>query len=400
MTYGVAMISSVFYPSIGGAQTVILDVGRKLQARNVNVIVVTRHYRGLARYEEVGGLPTYRVGRGDSNKAVAALSFIQGATQLLVQQRQRYDILHCHQMISPMTIGLLAKAFVHKPLVVNPHRSGEIGDIGVLTRRRPVTGRLRIAAARQHADAFLCISPAIHAELRGVGVAEDKLWDVTNGVDTARFCPAMPAERAALRQSLGLPARRLAIFTGRLVAEKGLDVLLRAWPEVLQQVPDAHLVLVGDGDQRATLEAQAQQLGMAARVTFAGGSTQIADFLRAADAFVLPSYAEGLPVALLEAMACGLPCVGTAIDGTRQLIDDGVRGRLVAPGDAAALARGLTEALAGSQAHNWGSQARHYVCAHYSLDAVAEAYMHMYATLLEHHTTHSAAIKHDSTHTI
>lgn len=383
MAFGVAMISSVFYPSIGGAQTVILDVGRKLQARGIPVLVVTRHYRGLARYEEVGGLPTYRVGRGDSNKAIAALSFMQGAVQVLARQQHRYHVLHCHQMISPMTIGLLAKALVRKPLVVMPHRSGDIGDIGILTQRRPVTGRVRLAAARQQADAFVCISRAIHDELRGIGVPESRLWDIANGVDMQRFQPATAEQRAALRQQLGLPGGPLVLFTGRLVHEKGIDVLLRAWPAVLRHVPDAHVALVGAGEQRPQLEALARAQGIASQVVFAGGSDDVAPFLRAADAFVLPSYAEGLPVALLEAMACGLPCVGTAIDGTRNVIEDGTSGRLVPAGDDAALAHGLVEALTDPAAQAWGRHARQRVSRDYSLDAVADAYVAMYTALLQ-----------------
>ena len=382
MTFGVAMISSVFYPSIGGAQTVILDVGRKLQARDVPVLVVTRHYQGLARYEEVGGLPTYRVGSGDSNKAIAALSFIQGAVQVLAQQQHRYHVLHCHQMISPMTIGLMAKALVRKPLVVMPHRSGDIGDIGILTQRRPVTGRVRLAAARQQTDAFVCISKAIHDELRGIGVPETRLWDIVNGVDMQRFQPTSAEQRATLRQEFGLPACPLVLFTGRLVPEKGIDVLLRAWPAVLQHVPDARVVLVGAGEQQPQLEALARQQGIASRVVFAGGSDNVAPYLRAVDAFVLPSYAEGLPVALLEAMACGLPCVGTVIDGTRNLIEDGTSGRLVPAGDVHALAQGLVEALTSPAAPEWGRQARQRVSRDYSLDAVADTYVNMYTALL------------------
>lgn len=391
MTFGVVMISSVFFPSIGGAQTVILDVGRKLQERGVAVLVVTRHYQGLARYEEVGGLPTYRVGRGDSNKVVAALSFIQGAAQVLAQQQHRYNVLHCHQMISPMTIGLIAKALVRKPLVVMPHRSGDIGDIGILTQRRPLTGRVRLAAARQQADAFVCISKAIHDELRGIGVPESKLWDIVNGVDMQRFHPSTAEQRAALRQQLGLPDGPLAVFTGRLVPEKGIDVLLRAWPSVLQHVPNAHVVLVGAGEQRPQLEALARQQDIESQVVFAGGSDDVAPFLRAADAFVLPSYAEGLPVALLEAMACGLPCIGTAIDGTRNLIEDGVSGRLVPAGDASTLGQGLVEALSSSSAQEWGLHAHQKVSRDYSLDSVADRYIDMYTALLQPQARQSIA---------
>lgn len=381
MSYGIAMVSSVFYPSIGGAQTHTLRLSQKLKARGVEVLVVTRHYRGLARYEEIGGIPTYRVGAGDGSMAVASATYTLGALRVLAALRHRYDIMHCHLMTSPMTIGLLARPLVRKPLVVNPHRSGAIGDVAVLKHLVPL-GRTRLALARHLADAFVSISRDIREELRGIGVGEEKLWDIPNGVDLAQFSPADPAMRAALRRSLGLPDGPLALFAGRLVQEKGLDVLLNAWPLVLRRLPEAHLLVLGEGDQRAALEAQAHQLGLAGRVGFAGSRDDVAPYLRAADAFVLPSYAEGLPVSLIEAMACGLPCVATAIGGTIRVLEDGATGRLVPAGDPAALAYGLIETLTSPAARRWSDQARQHVARHYSLDAVAERYVQMYETLL------------------
>ncbi len=381
MSFGVAMISSVFYPSIGGAQRVVLDTGRALRERGVDVFVVTRHYRGLARYEEVNGIPTYRVGRGDAGKVVAALSYILGAIWLLLRLRRRYQVMHCHQMISPMTIGLLAKALTRRPLVIMPHRSGEIGDIGVLTLRRPLTGRLRLAAARRWGDAFLCISQAIHQEVRDIGVAETRLWDVVNGVDTDLFRPATQAERAAAQAALDLPDAPHVLFTGRLVQEKGINVLLDAWPTVLAAVPEARLLLVGDGDRRAELEQQAQALDIAGRVRFLGGRDDIATCVRAANVFVLPSFAEGLPVALLEAMAGGLVCVGTNVDGTKQLLSDRENGRTVEAGAAGPLAAALVEALTHPEAALWSKRARQLVCEQYSLASVVDAYIAMYTVL-------------------
>ena len=379
--FGVVMIAGVFYPSIGGAQTHTLRLSQKLKTRGVDVMVVTRHHKGLARYEEVGGIPTYRVGNASNSKALAAISFITGALRVLYAQRRRYNVLHCHQMISPMTIGLLARQITDAALVVNPHRSGPIGDMGILTLRRPITGRLRIAAVRRWCDAFVCISQAIKDELANAGMRADRLWDIVNGVDLNHFKPVETIERAALRQSLNLPDGPLVIFTGRLVREKGVDVLIKAWPQVQQQVPDAHLIIVGDGEKRAELEAQAQQLDLASRVLFLGGCDDVTSYLQTADVFVLPSYAEGLPVSLLEAMACGLTCVATAVGGTLQLLKDGVTGRAVAAGDAAALAGGLIEALTTPDARSWGVQARQLIAESYSLDAVAEKYIVMYETI-------------------
>ena len=381
MSFGVAMISSVFYPSIGGAQRVVLDVSRGLRARGVDVFVVTRHYRGLARYELVDGVPTYRVGWGDRGKAVAALSYIIGALWLLLRLRRRFDVMHCHQMISPMTIGLIAKLLLRRALVVMPHRGGDIGDIAILTKRRRWSGKLRLLAARRWVDAFVCISATIHDELRGVDVSESKLYDIVNGVDVARIAPVDEAHRAALRQTLHLPAGRLIAFAGRLAVEKGLHILLDALPALRERVPDARVLLVGEGDQRAALEAQAKNLGISDSVTFAGSTDDVAPFLQAADAFVLPSSAEGLPVSLLEAMSCALPCVGTDVVGTRELLQDGRNGRLVPFGNASALAAALADALTSPEAPAWGVAARQLVIDHYSLDAVLMRYLDLYATI-------------------
>lgn len=381
MLTGIAMVSIVFAPSVGGAQTHILRLSKALRQRGLDVLVVTRHHQGLARYEEVEGVPTYRVGRGDAGKAVAAASFMAGAVSVLRSQRASYDVLHCHQMLSPMTIGLMARAMVRKPLVINPHRSGPIGDVGVLTLRRPVTGRLRIAAARHWGDGFVCISDAIRAELGEQGVPAARLWDIPNGVDTAHFRPATPEKRARLRSQLGLPSGPLAVFAGRLVPEKGLDVLLSAWPQVLRHAPEAHLLIVGEGPERERLVEQSRRCGVAANVTFAPSQPDVAPYLRAADAFALPSYAEGLPIALLEAMACGLACVGTAVGGTTQLITSGETGWLVPPGDAPALAEALAEALVAPAAQRRAEAARERIVQEYSLDVVAERHIRMYEAL-------------------
>lgn len=383
MSFGVAMISSILYPSIGGTETLVLRLSQQLKARGIDVFIVTRHHAGLARAEDVDGISVYRVGWGDAHPVIAALSYICGALRVLYTRRRRYHVMHCHLMFSPMTIGLLAQGLLRKPLVINPHRSGAIGDVGMLRLSRPITGSLRLLAARQWGRAFVSISRAITDELRGIGVAPARIWSIPNGVDSAHFSPADPASRSQARRMSGLPDLPLVVFVGGLVPEKGLDTLLAAWSLLAQELPQARLVLVGRGELHVTLLAQAQQLGIADRVIFAGSTDKVVAYLHAADAFVLPSYAEGLPIALLEAMACGLPCVATNIDGSKQLIADGVSGRLVPAGDPIALAAALIAALTVPEAQHWGRQARRQILAHYTLPAITEQYITLYRSLVQ-----------------
>jgi glycosyltransferase involved in cell wall biosynthesis len=181
---------------------------------------------------------------------------------------------------------------------------------------------------------------------------------IRHGVDTARFRPAAAGEAAALRRSLGLPVGTLAVYTGRLLRGKGLDVLFDALAAIVDDVPDLHLALVGSGSGQALsvedeLRARAAAAPLAGRVTFAGRSDRVEDWLRAADLFVFPSLFEALGISLVEAHACGLPAVASRTGGIVDIVEHGRSGWLVPPGDAGELAarlRGLASAPEERQA--------------------------------------------------
>ncbi len=378
MAVGVAMIMHDFYPSIGGAQTHTLMLSRALRKHGVDVMVVTRPHPGTPAYEEVQGIPTYRVGMKGS-RTIAGLSYLAAGIAVLIRERHRYQILHCHQMISPMTLALIARVLPGKRLVINPHGRGPRGDVAKLTKLRPLTGKIRVAAALRWGDAFVAIAREIHHELHAMGVPETRIWDIANGVDVDHFTPASPDERMALRRTLGLPDGRLVVFTGRLTVAKALDVLLNAWAQRDATLADARLVIVGDGELRDDLVRQTHTLGIEGSVIFTGGTNDTASYLRAGDVFVLPSRTEGMPIALLEAMACSLPCVATHVGGATEVIEDGKSGRLIAPEDAGALAKALVEAFATPM---WGMYARQRVRDQYAIDAVAQRYATLYERLL------------------
>jgi glycosyltransferase involved in cell wall biosynthesis len=143
-------------------------------------------------------------------------------------------------------------------------------------------------------------------------------------------------------------AGRRLLFTGRLARVKGLPVVLSAVQRLRLQHPDIELSLAGDGPDRAVLEAEARRLGVADRVRFLGyqSSDQVRALLQDTDVFVLPSFAEGVPVVLMEAMASGVPVVTTRVAGVSELVEDGVSGFVVPPGDVDALTRAI-DALLG-----------------------------------------------------
>jgi len=160
---------------------------------------------------------------------------------------------------------------------------------------------------------------------------------------------------------------------GRWVPEKRLDLLLEVWPRVRERHPSAELMLIGAGPCEAELRARA-----GAGVHFVGGVDDVAPRLRAADVFVLPSSAEGLSNAVLEAMASGLAVVATAVGGALDVIEDGANGRLVPVDDAAALAAALAEACDADACARMGRAAREKMEKDHALDRVADRLVLLY----------------------
>jgi glycosyltransferase involved in cell wall biosynthesis len=186
-----------------------------------------------------------------------------------------------------------------------------------------------------------CISDYCRSQL--MKLVEPRHWDrleiVHCGVDAERFAPVDRSARD--------PGALEVLCLGRLVPDKGQVILLDAVAALRRDGSDARLTLAGDGPDRGALEAHAKALGVADAVRFVGavGQDRIRELYAAADVFCLPSFAEGVPVVLMEAMACGLPVVTTRITGVPELVDDGRSGMLVRPGRSDELAGALQRML-------------------------------------------------------
>lgn len=230
-------------------------------------------------------------------------------------------------------------------------------------------------------DRILCVSEGVCASYLRAGVPAAKLRTVRNGL---RPCPPR-RERAGIRQRLGLPAAAPVLLTvGRLTEQKGHHDLIAAMPAVLASVPDAVVLCAGDGPLAGDLRALVRALGLEERAHLLGQRDDVPDLLTAADAFVLPSLFEGLPLAALEAMAAGLPVVGTRVCGTSEVVVDGVTGRLVAPRDSPALAGALVEVLSDpGRATRWGQCGRQRVVEEFSAARMAAETVAVYAEALD-----------------
>jgi glycosyltransferase involved in cell wall biosynthesis len=177
-------------------------------------------------------------------------------------------------------------------------------------------------------------------------VPAERVRVIWNGAPLAEFAPVSPERAAEARRALGIAREAPVIGTiGRLNEQKGHRFLLDAAPAVVARHPHARFLIVGDGDLSLPLRAQAQALGLADRVTFAGHRTDVPEMLGAIDLLCLPSLYEGTPLALFEAMAAAKAIVASAVDGCAEVLADGKTGLLVPPRDPAALAAALLRAL-------------------------------------------------------
>jgi len=253
-----------------------------------------------------------------------------------------------------------------------------------LTKRRPLTGKLRLSWVRRRGDAFVTCSREMAAELEAAGIAKEKIHVIPNAIYTDHFCPVEPGERIAIRKQLGLQDGIWACYTGRLSAEKGLNLLLQVWARVIQQAPTARLLIVGDGDQRPALQALTRQLGLDEHVHFAGSVPETLQYLQACDLYVQPSYTEGLPVSMLEAMACGLPVLATGVGGVTDILCDGKSGLVIPARDADKLEEGLRQMLSSEALRlRLGAQARQDVVAYCDIEQVGQALLNLYRQLTE-----------------
>ena len=212
-----------------------------------------------------------------------------------------------------------------------------------------------------------------------------------NGIDTQRFRPVPAAERTALRQRLHLPADRpIVLFVGFFSRDKRPDLLFRAWQRAtIERGLDAQLILIGatepayyevDQGLAGGIRAAASAAGLTDRVHFVPPTNEIAAYFQAADLFVLPSAREANPLALLEAMASGLPCVASRLPGaTDAIIEDGINGRLFPVDDEAALAAIIGELLTHpAEAAALGAHARQTVETRFDVRRAAEAWLAAY----------------------
>ncbi|HEY0179349.1 MAG TPA: glycosyltransferase family 4 protein, partial [Dokdonella sp.] len=355
----------------GGAESQVRTLALRLRQRGHRVTVLTPRFRHApqACVQRHDGVPVCRIAY-PRVRILGTLVLWLRVWAFLRARRRRYDVWHVHIAHHLGALACRAGAGLGVPVVVKISgwwelERGLLRDGGVL---RNAFGRrwLRRATATQ------AISRRIEAELVAKGFPPRAIVALPNAIDTARFRPGAPADDAERTLT--------AVFVGRLVPEKGLDLLLDAWAAAFPAPGRARLRLVGTGAVEAELRARAERLGIAAQVEFLGHRDDVESVLHEADFGVLPSTIEGLSNTLLEFMASGLPVVASRISGSEDFVVDGRNGWLFPSRDLAALAERLraAAALERTALRALGRQARVDVESRAGLDRVVDRLLTLY----------------------
>ncbi len=416
---------STFHPLVGGAEKQAHAQGCILRERGHEATIVTfRHDKQWAKHEKIDGVPVKRLAGFLLNDRKKQPRVFQQALYILAlivmgwtlwRERRKYDLLHVYQLSLLTLPAAIVCKLSKKPLIVAVRSSGSSGKVsGSHTTASMLAGPLDSTEPWLRIDAQTWVDGDLEALVRMgkpfvrytrrlllqihavVVVLSSRMKEyvaahdfllpntqlIPNGVDTKRFYPTSDTSKQEARA-------HTVVCVSKLRYEKGVDVLLQAWHLVQQQVPQARLILVGSGPIQPQLTQMAEALGIRESIEFAGLQSNVVAQLYRAGIAVLPSRWEGMPNAILEAMACGIPCIATRVSGSEDIIQQGVNGLLVEVEDYEAMAKALLTLLCDTTlAMQYGQAARATIEQRYSLEHITDAYIRLYQKIITPQTNH------------
>jgi glycosyltransferase involved in cell wall biosynthesis len=301
---------------------------------------------------------------------------LSGAREILALAKAKgADLLHSHGYKCNILMGLIPRRW-RLPCVTTVH--GYVHS-PFATRMWCYEWLDRKMLSRLERVVLVSEQTLSHSRVRGLAL--DNVSVIANGLDCRTSVPAqsLPPPISTFIAS----AAPLLLAVGRLSQEKGFDTLVRAFAQILPAHADARLLIVGEGSERLLLERLIRELNLQDAVLLPGFSDQVSALLCRADLFLMPSLTEGLPMAMLEAMAADVPVIAAAVGGIPQLLEGGRCGKLVAAGEVDALAAAIAELLADpAEAAALAALARHRQQTAYSVKAMTDGYLALYRELL------------------
>ncbi|MHC4430422.1 MAG: glycosyltransferase [Planctomycetota bacterium] len=367
---------ALLWPEYSGGVTSVNDLVLGLDKNRFSVIFIYLSGHGVEKnlLEEAG----FKVFYLSNIELINAFRLSILLKLIKILKDHKVDVLHCH-VHKPTVYGVMASGFAGTRVVLSHvHGLGRSGNF----RRRLTNFLLSRRCSR-----LISVANGVKADVlrNNWHMPAEKVAVLENSVDYERFA-GVSVDKSEARRMLGLSPEAFVFGTvGRLAPTKGLGFLVEAFSRAKEHIPSAQLVLLGDGPARAQLERQALDSSCGGSIHFLGHKDNIEQLYRAMDVFVLSSIAEGMPRAILEAMAAGVPCIATEVGGIPEIINSPEVGLLVRPSDPDALA-GAMVTLAGTtgeQLQKLAEKASARIRRFYSHDVVREKLRKLYESELE-----------------
>jgi glycosyltransferase involved in cell wall biosynthesis len=383
----IALVTRRFWPLVGGAESVLAYLAAELLKRGARPIVVTARWdpawpqRLLVREVPVVRLPH------PARRAWGTLRYMLALNRWLRRHRDELDAVYVSMLKHDAYAAIGAVRHADLPVVVRVEGGGMTGDC---QWQQTAAFGSRIKRRCLDADAIVAPSEPLVEELAAAGYPRQRLAQINNGVPAGETCD--PAARLSARAMLTElnwelntgESTPVALYTGRLHVDKGLETLVRAWRKVVSRWRHARLWLVGAGPHRGRLVDLVHKLDLRGRVILPGLFSDVRSLLLAADVFVLPSREEGMSISLLEAMDAGLPVVASDIPGNRSVVQHEKHGLLAPYGDVEALAAAIDRVFANrGSAGERAAAARARVAQEFSIGRSADEHLALFSRLIQ-----------------
>lgn len=378
------MVIRLFDPWLGGTQKQAHRLARALLDEGVDVQLATGWwFRGTRQRETIDGIPVFRNHTLWEGFGIRGARTFGGYVYILTllwhlwRRRRTYDVIHVHGLSYHTFAAAIASRWLHKPMVTKLANSGAASDILKMRGGQHLAlTRFMLPTALRNGR-FVALNRAVERELLDAGVQRERITTIPNGI-------GLQVAPGAFDARLHRPAR--ALFVGRLHHQKGVDVLLRAARRLRELDPQLAVAyrIVGDGPLRDELSSLTRELGLTKEVEFWGERGDVPGFLRDTDVFVLPSRAEGISNALLEAMSLGLPVIASAVPGNEDVVEHEREGLLFPVDDPESLATAIRRVLRDADLRErLGRHARRAVESRYPIERVADRYRALYRELMD-----------------
>ena len=369
----ILQVHSFLYPHVGGSETYVLELSKRLKKRGHEVLIVTSLLSGDQRNEVIEGVDVLRL-PGMYLPKVPYFLFTPELFRILLSLSKRFEILHSHVrfFFSTNCVALLRRIRQQSRFVLTLHSTHPQPQLTFLKCfekfYEKTVGRFTV----NNADCVIALDENVKQHVLSYGALEERIVTIPNGVDTEIFAPVCV-------QRTGRPLKneeKMSTFTvgyvGNLVKRKGVKYLIQGIHKLVPKY-NFQLRIVGDGPLKMELQALCSELSLSEFVSFEGALDKklIPDFLRSVDVLVLPSLSEGMPTVVLEAMACGKAAIATDVGATRTVIDSPDVGILVPPQDPLAIKEALEKLITDEEKKiRMGKNARKKILSNYSWDAI------------------------------